>query len=211
MCKRCFLTRCDMTEATRCEVSVEVSDISKEPSLVRSLGDCIPRIDPSVWIAPNAVVVGDVELGPDVSIWYGCVLRGDVNFIRVGARSNIQDLSMVHVTTDRFPTVIEEDVTVGHRAVVHGCRVGAGALIGIGSLILDGAVVEPGAWVGAGAVVTPGTVIPSGTLALGTPARPVRDLTEDERAGQLKRTQAYVRTAARHAVSGPFRSERNRE
>ena len=178
-----------------------MSDAAKHSSLVRSLGDDNPKIEDSVWIAPNAAVVGDVTLGPEVSVWYGCVLRGDVNFIRVGARSNIQDLSMVHVTTDRFPTLIEEDVTVGHRAVVHGCQVGAGALIGIGSLILDGAVVEPGAWVGAGAVVTPGTVIPSRTLAVGTPARPVRDVTDEEYAGQLQRTRTYVKTAARHAVA----------
>ncbi len=181
-----------------------MNDAEKHASLVRSLGGDIPKIEDSTWIAPNAAVVGDVTLGPEVSVWYGCVLRGDVNFIRVGARSNIQDLSMVHVTTDRFPTVIEEDVTVGHRAVVHGCQVGAGALIGIGSLILDGAVVEPGAWVGAGAVVTPGTVIPSRTLAVGTPARPVRDVTDEEYAGQLQRTRTYVATAARHAVAEPF-------
>ena len=128
-------------------------DPSSKGATVLSLGRVSPKIDESAWLAPGSVVVGDVELGPQVSIWYGTILRGDVNSIRVGARSNIQDGCVVHVTANRFSTEIGEDVTVGHRAVVHGCRVGDGALIGIGSLLLDGAVVEPGAWVGAGAVV----------------------------------------------------------
>jgi carbonic anhydrase/acetyltransferase-like protein (isoleucine patch superfamily) len=143
-----------------------------------------------------------VEIGPDASIWYGTVVRGDVNRIRIGARSNVQDQCTVHVTRDRFETWIDEDVTVGHRAVVHGCRVGAGALIGIGAIVLDGAVIEPGALVGAGSVVTPGTVVPGGMLALGVPARPVRALDADERREQLERTRAYVETARRHARAG---------
>lgn len=170
--------------------------------IVRAFGEQVPRVDASAWIAPGAVVVGDVELGPDVSIWYGSVLRGDVNHIRIGARSNIQDQCTVHVTTARFPTWIDEDVTVGHRAVVHGCRVGAEALVGIGALVLDGAVVEPGALVGAGAVVTPGSVIPGGMLAVGIPARPVRALSDEERRLQLERTRTYVETARLHAASG---------
>jgi len=165
------------------------------------LGGASPKIDESAWLAPGSVVVGDVELGPQVSIWYGTILRGDVNRIRVGARSNIQDGCVVHVTANLFSTEIGEDVTVGHRAVVHGCRVGDGALIGIGSLVLDGAVVEPGAWVGAGAVVTPGSVVPEGMLAIGIPARAIRSLTDEERAGQLNRTRAYVENASRHALS----------
>lgn len=170
--------------------------------IIRSFASHSPRIDASAWVAPGAVVVGDVELGPDVSVWYGTVLRGDVNHIRVGARSNIQDQCTVHVTTARFPTLIAEDVTIGHRAVVHGCQVGCEALIGIGALVLDGAVVEPGALVGAGAVVTPGTVIPGGMLAIGIPARPVRTLSDEERQLQLERTRTYVETARRHAASG---------
>ncbi len=171
--------------------------------IVRSFAGVSPRIDATAWVAPGAVVVGDVELARDVSIWYGSVLRGDVNHIRIGAGSNIQDQCTVHVTTDRFPTLIDENVTVGHRAVVHGCRVGAGALIGIGALVLDGAVVEPGALVGAGAVVTPGSVIPGGMLAIGIPARPVRALSDEEHGMQIERTRTYVETARRHAASGP--------
>jgi carbonic anhydrase/acetyltransferase-like protein (isoleucine patch superfamily) len=168
---------------------------------VRSYGDACPRIDPSAWLAPGCVVVGDVEVGADCSIWYGVVVRGDVHHIRIGPRSNIQDQSVVHVTMDRFPTLIGAEVTVGHRAVVHGCRVGDGALIGIGAIVLDGAEVGAEALVGAGAVVTPGSVIPARSLALGTPAKAVRTLEEEELKLQRERTLTYVETARRHARS----------
>ena len=169
--------------------------------IIRSYDGRRPRIDPRAWVAPGAVVVGDVEIAEDVSIWYGTVVRGDVNRIRIGARTNVQDQCTIHVTRDRFETWIDEDVTIGHRAVVHGCRVGAGALIGIGAIVLDGAVIEPGALVAAGAVVTPGSVVPGGMLALGVPARAVRALDAEERREQLARTRAYVETARRHARS----------
>lgn len=161
----------------------------------------VPRLGIGAWVAPGATLIGDVELGPDASVWYGCVLRGDVHRIRVGARSNIQDLTVVHVTRDRFSTEIGEDVTVGHRAVVHGCRVGDGALVGIGAVVLDGARVGEGAWVGAGAVVTPGSEIPPRMLAVGTPARVVRPVGDEEFADQLARTRTYVQTAREHALS----------
>jgi carbonic anhydrase/acetyltransferase-like protein (isoleucine patch superfamily) len=152
-------------------------------------------------VAPGATLIGAVELGPDASVWYGCVLRGDVHKIRVGARSNVQDLSVVHVTRDRFATEIGDDVTVGHRAVVHGCRIGDGALVGIGAIVLDGAIVGEGAWIGAGAVVTPGSEIPPRMLALGAPARVVRPVSDAEYRDQLERTRAYVQTAREHALS----------
>jgi carbonic anhydrase/acetyltransferase-like protein (isoleucine patch superfamily) len=158
-----------------------------------------PRIDPTAWVAPGATIVGDVELGPDSSVWYGCVLRGDVHRIRVGARSNIQDLSVLHVTRGRFPAEVGDEVTIGHRAVVHGCTVRDGALIGIGAVVLDGAEVGEGALVGAGALVTPGTRIPARAVALGAPARPVRSLDESELRTQRERTLQYVDTARRHA------------
>jgi carbonic anhydrase/acetyltransferase-like protein (isoleucine patch superfamily) len=170
-------------------------------AIVRAFGDARPRIDPSAWLAPGCVVVGDVEIGADSSIWYGVVLRGDVHRIHVGARTNVQDQSVVHVTLERFPTWIGDEVTVGHRAVVHGCRVGDGALIGIGAIVLDGAEVGEEALVGAGAVVTPGSVVPPRSLVLGAPARPVRDLGAEELALQRKRTLTYVDTARRHAGS----------
>lgn len=142
-------------------------------------------------------MIGDVEIGPDASVWFGSVVRGDIHRIRIGARTNLQDQCVVHVTRDRFPTEIGCEVTVGHRATVHGCTVRDGALVGIGATVLDGAVVGEEALVAAGAVVTPGTEIPPGALARGVPARVVRDLTPDERAAQHRRALDYV-TTARH-------------
>lgn len=147
-------------------------------------------------------MVGDVEIGPDTSVWYGAVLRGDVERIRVGARSNLQDGVIVHVTAGRFAAEIGDEVTVGHRAVVHGCRIGHGALIGIGAVVLDGAEVGEEALVAAGALVTPGTRLPAGTLALGTPARVARMLRPEERRAQRERALEYVRTARSHAQGG---------
>jgi len=160
-----------------------------------------PRLEAGVWVAPGAVVVGDVTLGRDVSVWYGCVLRGDVNAIRIGARSNVQDGAVLHVTRDRFDTEIGDEVTIGHRAVVHGCRVGDGALIGIGAIVLDGAVIGEGALVGAGAVVTPGKVIPPRSVVVGTPARVIRSLDESESQLQRERALHYVELAHSHALS----------
>jgi carbonic anhydrase/acetyltransferase-like protein (isoleucine patch superfamily) len=160
-----------------------------------------PRIDPTAWIAPGATVVGDVAIGPGASVWYGCVLRGDVHRIRIGARTNVQDLSLLHVTRDRFPTEVGDEVTIGHRAVVHGCRVEGGALVGIGAVVLDGAVVGEEAWVGAGAVVTPGTRVAPRTLVLGAPARVARTLRAEELREQRARTLGYVETAQRHAAA----------
>lgn len=159
-----------------------------------------PRIDPTAWIAPGAVVVGDVEIGRDSSIWYGTLLRGDVHAIRIGCRTNLQDGSIVHVTADRFPCVIGDEVTVGHRAVVHGCTVDAGAMIGIGAIVLDGARVEEEAWVAAGALVPPGAVVAARTLVQGVPAREARVLGTAERAAQRERTLRYVETARHHAA-----------
>ena len=174
-------------------------------AIVRSFGDASPRIDASAWLAPGAVVVGDVEIGPDSSIWYASVVRADVERIRIGARSNLQDGSVVHVTRDRFPTHIGDEVTVGHRAVVHGCIVADGALIGIGAIVLDGARIGEGALVGAGAVVTPGTQVEPYSVALGTPARSVRKLGDEEARQQRERTLTYVATARDHAASSALR------
>jgi carbonic anhydrase/acetyltransferase-like protein (isoleucine patch superfamily) len=158
-----------------------------------------PRIDASAWLAPGAAVVGDVEIGADSSVWYGATLRGDVNAIRVGARSNLQDQCVVHVTRDRFDCRIGDEVTVGHRAVVHGCEIGDGALVGIGAIVLDGARVGEAALVAAGAVVAPGFSVPDGALVLGVPARVARSLDESERALQRRRALEYVETAREHA------------
>jgi carbonic anhydrase/acetyltransferase-like protein (isoleucine patch superfamily) len=163
-------------------------------------------VHPGAWLAPGCVVVGDVEIGEDSSVWYAAVLRGDVASIRIGARTNLQDGCVVHVTADRFSTSIGDDVTVGHRGVVHGCIIEDGALIGIGAIVLDGARVGAGALIGAGAVVTPGTQIESRGLALGAPARVVRTLTDEEFELQLERTRRYVDAARIHAQSGELDS-----
>jgi carbonic anhydrase/acetyltransferase-like protein (isoleucine patch superfamily) len=158
-----------------------------------------PRIDPSAWLAPTAVVIGDVEIGADSSVWFGSVVRGDLHRIRIGVRTNLQDLCVVHVTRERHPTTIGDEVTVGHRAVVHGCAVEDGALIGIAAVILDGARIGEEALVGAGALVPPGMQVPAGSLVLGVPARVVRALSGEERAAQRRRAHEYVATAREYA------------
>src|SRR3954462_9619658 len=139
-----------------------------------------PTLGDRVFLAPGAHLVGDVTVGDDVSFWFHTVARGDVNSIRIGARTNVQDGAVLHVTHVRHPLVVGEGVVVGHQAVLHGCTIEDGALIGIGARVLDGALVERGAQVGAGAVVAPGHRIAAGHLALGIPARVVRPLTEEE-------------------------------
>lgn len=161
-----------------------------------------PRIDSRAWLAPGAVVAGDVTIGPDTSVWFGSVVRGDVHAIRIGARSNLQDHCVVHVTKDRFPAWIGDEVTVGHRATVHGCLVGDGALVGIGAVVLDGAEVGEEALVAAGALVAPGAKVPARHLVMGVPARVVRPLRDEEVRRQRERALEYVETA-RAWAQGP--------
>jgi carbonic anhydrase/acetyltransferase-like protein (isoleucine patch superfamily) len=149
-------------------------------AVVREYAGKAPRLGERVYLAETAAVIGDVVLGDDVSVWYNSVVRGDCHFIRVGARTNIQDNCAIHVTQEKYPTVLEEEVTLGHGAIVHGATVRRGALIGIRATVLDGADVGESAFVGAGALVTPRTVVPPRTLWLGAPARRVRDLSDAE-------------------------------
>jgi len=167
---------------------------------VLPFGECWPRIHPEAWLAPGAVVIGDVEIGARSSVWFGTVVRGDVHHIRIGARSNLQDHCVVHVTRGLHPARIGDEVTVGHRATVHGCTVGDGALIGIGAIVLDGAEIGEEALVAAGALVPPGAVVPARRLVVGVPARVVRALRPDEVAGQRERALEYVETARLYAV-----------
>lgn len=173
----------------------------REGAILRAFGALRPRIHASVWIAPGAAVIGDVEIGRDSSVFFGCVLRGDVERIVIGERTNIQDQATLHVTSGRFSTFLADEISVGHRAVVHGCRVAEGALIGIGAVVLDGAEIGENAWVAAGAVVRPGQIVPPATLVAGVPAREVRPLRRDEIALQRDRTLRYVETARQHADS----------
>jgi carbonic anhydrase/acetyltransferase-like protein (isoleucine patch superfamily) len=171
-------------------------------ALVRSYGGAAPRLHPTALAVEGSTVIGDVEVGEGSSIWFGAVLRGDVNSIRVGARTNLQDLTVVHVTSRTHPTVVGDEVTVGHRVVLHGCTVHDRCLVGIGAIVLDGAVVGPEAMVGAGALVPPGMVVPPRTLVLGAPARVKRDLTEAELAHLAASARRYAEYAARYRVEG---------
>jgi carbonic anhydrase/acetyltransferase-like protein (isoleucine patch superfamily) len=142
--------------------------------------DLFPKLHESVFLASGVKVIGDVEIGSDSSVWYNSVIRGDVNYVKIGSMTNIQDCSMLHVTNGKFPLNIGNKVTIGHSVKLHGCRLNDLCLIGIGSIILDGAVVEENAMVAAGAVVKPNFIVPSGKLAAGVPAEIVRDLTDQE-------------------------------
>jgi carbonic anhydrase/acetyltransferase-like protein (isoleucine patch superfamily) len=151
-------------------------------------------ICPTVYVAPNAIIVGEVHVADEASIWFGCVLRGDDAPITIGARTNVQDLAVIHVDADE-PCALGEGVTVGHRAVLHSAIVEHGALVGIGAIVLNGAVVGQEALVGAGTLVPPGMAIPSRHLALGAPAQVVRELTEEEIERQRLGVARYVKRA----------------
>jgi carbonic anhydrase/acetyltransferase-like protein (isoleucine patch superfamily) len=167
--------------------------------MIRSFQGISPQVDPTAFIAETAVVIGDVTIGAQSSIWYNCVARGDVNFIRIGNRSNIQDLSMLHVTHKKHaddpgaPLIIGDDVTVGHSVTLHGCTLGNGAFIGMQAIIMDKVVVGEGALIGARSLVTEGTVIPPHTLWVGAPAKYKRDLNPDEVAWLQRSAGNYVK------------------
>ena len=170
------------------------------PTRLRPYRDALPQVGERVYIDPSAEVIGDVVLGDDVSVWPLTVIRGDVNFIRIGARSNIQDGVVVHVSHDGphaklggFATVIGEDVTIGHKAVIHACRIEDACLIGMGAIVMDGAVVKKHGFVGAGALVSPGKVVGEGELWLGNPARLVRKLDDAQIEALYYSAQHYVR------------------
>lgn len=170
---------------------------------IRNFEDRQPLIDATAWVDPAAVVIGEVELGADSSIWPHCTVRGDVNRIRIGARTNIQDNSVLHVTHRGAPgggheVQIGDAVTVGHRVILHGCRVGDRCLIGMGSIVLDGAVIESECLIGAGSLVPPGKTLESGYLWLGSPVRRVRALTDEERAYFEYSAEHYARLKDRH-------------
>jgi len=166
-----------------------------------------PRIDPTAFVAPGARLIGDIEIGPEASIWYNCVLRGDVNAIRIGARSNIQDGSVIHVDSPKtgheagFPTIIGEEVLIGHLAMVHGCILHDRAFVGLGAIVMDGCEIEGDAMLAAGAMLTPGRRIPTGQLWAGRPAKYVRDLSEADLAGMRAGVAHYVTLAKRHAAA----------
>lgn len=171
---------------------------------LRRYGSTRPGLGDRVWIDPAATVIGSVELGDDVSVWPGTVLRGDVNEITVGPRTNIQDGCIGHVTHDGpyspggFPLVLGADITVGHGAILHACRIGDRCLIGMGSLVLDGAVIEADVMLAAGSLVSPGKQLAAGYLYRGRPARPVRELRDDELEMLRYSAAHYVRLKDRY-------------
>lgn len=183
--------------------------MTAKTSALRPYLDRFPTLGVRAYVDPAATVIGDVVLGDDASIWPGTIVRGDVNFIRVGARTNIQDGTVVHVSHDGphaklggFATVIGEDVTIGHKAVIHACRIEDAVLIGMGAIVLDGAVVRKHGFVGAGALVAPGKVVGEGELWLGNPAKKVRQLSETEIEALYYSAGHYVRLKDEYLAGG---------
>jgi carbonic anhydrase/acetyltransferase-like protein (isoleucine patch superfamily) len=172
--------------------------------LLLKLPEAEPSIDGSVFRAPGSVVVGDVQIGPESSVWYNVVIRADVSPVRIGSRTNIQDGSVLHADPG-FPCIIGNDVTVGHKAIVHGANVGNGALIGMGAILLNGSEIGEESIVAAGAVVTEGTKIPPGTLFAGIPAKEKRQLDDEARKMGRNGAAGYVRNARRHLHAAPVK------
>ncbi len=157
-----------------------------------------PSVHPTAFVASNAVLVGKVTVGAQSSLWFGSILRGDEHSISIGARTNIQDGTVIHVTEAGHGTVIGDDVTIGHRALLHDCRIESGAFIGMGACVMDGVVVETGAMVAAGALVTPGKRVPRGELWVGSPARCMRSLTPEEMRFFQVSADHYVQLASQY-------------
>jgi gamma-carbonic anhydrase len=177
------------------------------PALIKPFEGITPKIAPDVFIAETAVVIGDVEIGPGSGIWYGCVLRGDSNSIKIGARTNIQDGTIIHVNHERegavgTKTTIGNDITVGHMALLHACTLEDGSFVGMKACVMDGVVVETGAMVAAGALVTPGKRVKRGELWAGSPAKLMRALTEKEIAYFTYSAQHYADLAASYRLKG---------
>jgi carbonic anhydrase/acetyltransferase-like protein (isoleucine patch superfamily) len=163
-------------------------------------GDTFPQLARSAWVAPGANVIGDVSLGDESSVWYGAVLRGDTEPIRIGARSNVQDGCILHADPG-FPAIVGEDCVVGHNAVVHGCEIGDNCLVGMGATILNGAKIGDGSIVAAGAVVPEGREFPPGSLIVGIPAKHIGEVTEEQAADIERGASEYVERAAAHRAS----------
>jgi gamma-carbonic anhydrase len=171
------------------------------PALIRPHHGKTPRVADGAFIAETAVLIGDVDIEAQASIWYGVVLRGDGNRIRVGARTNVQDGTIVHITAERFPTLIGSGITIGHGAIIHACTLEDDSFVGMGATVMDGAVVQSHAMVAAGALVTPGKVVPTGELWSGSPAKKMRDLTEADIA-QIHRSCDHYCDLARSFMEG---------
>ncbi len=171
--------------------------------MIREFNGVSPKIHETAFIAESADIIGDVEIGPKSSIWYGVIIRGDMNYIRIGANTNIQDGTVIHVDSvgehwDGLPTLIGDNVTIGHRAVIHACTLEDNSFVAMSATVLDGAVVESGAMVAAGALVTPGKRVPKGQLWGGMPARYMRDLRPEEMASFDHVTEHYIEISGKY-------------
>ena len=156
-------------------------------ALIRPVNGKHPAIDESCWIAENATIVGDVIMGPNCSVWFQAVIRGDVHSIKMGEKVNVQDGAVVHCTYQKHPTNIGNNVSIGHKAIVHGCTIHDNVLIGMGAIVMDDCVIESNCIIGAGAVVTQGTRVESGSVYVGNPARKIKDLDESLFQGEVMR------------------------
>jgi carbonic anhydrase/acetyltransferase-like protein (isoleucine patch superfamily) len=166
--------------------------------MVRTFQGMKPTIPKSCFIEETSVVIGDVVMGEDCSVWFHAVVRGDVHYIRMGNRTNVQDLCMLHVTHDTHPLIIGSDVTIGHNVILHGCTIKDRVLIGMGAIVMDGAVIGEESVVGAGALVTEGTIVPPKSLILGSPAKVKRPVTEHELAWITESAENYVNYARQY-------------
>lgn len=182
-----------------------MTQVSAEGGLLIPYMGIMPTLHDSVFVAQGAVILGDVEIGADSSVWFNVVIRGDVHWIRIGERTNIQDLAMLHCTYKKNPLSIGNDVTVGHHAMLHGCTIGNSILIGMNATILDRAIVEDYTMIAAGSVVREGWTVPSGHLVAGVPAKVVRPLTDDERAflDQSARNYMFYVSTFRNPTATP--------
>jgi len=169
--------------------------------MIHAYRGVVPKVHLSAWIADSADVIGDVELGEESSVWFSTVIRGDVNFIRVGRGTNLQDGTVVHVNRNGTPTILEDYVTVGHAARLHGCHIKSNCLIGIGAVVLDGVVLEEECVVAAGSVVSPGTQVPRGSLLMGTPARVKRQVTDKDLELIYRSAKGYIGLAAEYRAA----------
>jgi len=162
--------------------------------VIRPVNDKSPKIPTSCFVAENATIVGDVDMGDECSVWFNAVIRGDVHFIKMGTRVNVQDGAVIHCTYQKFPTTIGNNVSIGHNAIVHGCTIKDNVLIGMGSIVMDGCVVESNSIIAAGAVVTQHTVVESGSIYAGVPAKKVKDISPELTSGEIDRiAQNYVK------------------
>ena len=169
--------------------------------MLRAFQGIMPKVEPSAFIEETAVVISDVIIGGESSVWFLTIIRGDVNFIRIGARTNIQDLCALHVTHDTHPLIIGDEVTVGHRVVLHGCTINNRVLVGMGAILMDGVLIGEECVIGAGTLITEGTVVPPGSVVLGSPGRVKRSISADERVWLKQSAANYVRYASEHRSS----------